>query len=163
MTKPVGVYKPIYRWFNGYDEANYTTLPPHGKELLGELHDLSPVPVYIRTHHLLILGRRQGAELKFSSTNVYSGRRKRANRSMTLRFSTASPTRIRRPGSGPWSSLGFCLGPWLQTFRTGMSRTRFTFHNRRSPVRATIRRRTMPDGRSCARRHRPPGRAIRQE
>ena len=69
MTKPVGVYKPIYRWF-GYDEANYTTMP-HGKELLGELHDLSPVPVYIRTHHLLTSGDGK-AELKFSSTNVYS-------------------------------------------------------------------------------------------
>ena len=59
----------IYRWF-GYDEANYTTMP-YGKELLGELHDLSPMPVYIRTHHLLTSGDGK-AELKFSSTNVYS-------------------------------------------------------------------------------------------
>ena len=69
LTKPVGAYKPIYSWF-GYDEANYTTMP-HGTELLKELHDLSPVPVYIRAHHLLTSG--DGiAELKFSSTNVYS-------------------------------------------------------------------------------------------
>ena len=69
LTKVVGPYKPIYSWF-GYDEINYTTAP-HGRELLGELHDLSPVPVYIRAHHLLTSGDGR-AELKFSSTNVYS-------------------------------------------------------------------------------------------
>ncbi|WP_345945232.1 beta-xylosidase [Granulicella sp. dw_53] len=69
LTKTVGVYKPIYSWF-GYDEANYTTMR-HGTQLLKELHDLSPVPVYIRAHHLLTSGNGV-AELKFSSTNVYS-------------------------------------------------------------------------------------------
>ncbi len=69
LAKAVGAYKPIYSWF-GYDEINYTTAP-HGRELLGELHDLSPVPVYIRAHHLLTSGDGR-AELKFSSTNVYS-------------------------------------------------------------------------------------------
>jgi xylan 1,4-beta-xylosidase len=62
-------FTPIYNWF-GYDEANYTTAP-HGRELLGELHDLSPVPVYIRVHHLLTSGDGR-PELKFSSTNIYS-------------------------------------------------------------------------------------------
>lgn len=65
----IGPYKPIYAWF-GYDEANYTTMT-HGRELLKELHDLSPVSVYIRTHHLLTSGDGK-AELKFSSTNLYS-------------------------------------------------------------------------------------------
>ncbi|GAC1644497.1 MAG: beta-xylosidase [Acidobacteriaceae bacterium] len=69
LAKTVGPYKPIYSWF-GYDEANYTTMR-HGKELLKELHDLSPVPVYIRAHHLLTSGNGV-AELKFSSTNVYT-------------------------------------------------------------------------------------------
>ncbi len=69
LTKTVGPYKAIYSWF-GYDEANYTTTR-HGKELLRELNDLSPVPVYIRSHHLLTSGDGK-AELKFSSTNVYS-------------------------------------------------------------------------------------------
>lgn len=69
LAKVVGPYKPTYSWF-GYDEINYTTAP-HGRELLGELHDLSPVPVYIRAHHLLTSGDGR-AELKFSSTNVYS-------------------------------------------------------------------------------------------
>jgi xylan 1,4-beta-xylosidase len=69
LNQSVGPYKPIYRWF-GYDEANYTTMRD-GRELLKQLHDLSPVPVYIRAHHLLTSGNGQ-AELKFSSTNVYS-------------------------------------------------------------------------------------------
>ena len=69
LAKTVGPYKPIYSWF-GYDEANYTTMR-HGTALLKELHDLSPVPVYIRAHHLLTSGNGV-AELKFSSTNVYS-------------------------------------------------------------------------------------------
>ena len=69
LTKATGKYKPIYSWF-GYDEANYTTMR-HGTELLKELHDLSPVPVYIRVHHLFTSGDGK-AELKFSSTNVYT-------------------------------------------------------------------------------------------
>src|ERR1700676_17782 len=68
LSKPVGTYKPIYSWF-GYDESNYTTMK-YGKQLLTELHDLSPVPVYIRAHHLLTSGDGV-AELKWSSTNVY--------------------------------------------------------------------------------------------
>src|SRR5882757_3593914 len=64
-----GVYKPIYSWF-GYDEGNYTTMK-YGKQLLTELHDLSPVPVNIRAHHLLTSG--DGVpELKWSSTNVFT-------------------------------------------------------------------------------------------
>jgi xylan 1,4-beta-xylosidase len=66
VTKP---FTPIYNWF-GYDEANYTTAS-HGRELLKELHDLSPVPVYVRVHHLLTSGDGK-PELKFSSTNIYS-------------------------------------------------------------------------------------------
>jgi len=69
LAKPVGVYTPIYRWF-GYDESNYTTMK-YGKQLLGELHDLSPEPVYIRAHHLLTSGNGV-AELKWSSSNVFT-------------------------------------------------------------------------------------------
>ena len=64
----VGPYKPIYAWF-GYDEANFTT-GRDGKKLLRELHDLSPVPVYVRAHHLFTSGDGM-PELKWSSTNVY--------------------------------------------------------------------------------------------
>jgi xylan 1,4-beta-xylosidase len=64
-----GPYHPAYNWF-GYDESNYSTTA-HGRELLGELNDLSPVPVYIRAHHLLTSG--DGTpDLKWSSTNVYT-------------------------------------------------------------------------------------------
>jgi len=69
LAKPVGAYKPIYAWF-GYDESNYTTMN-YGKQLLGELHDLSPVPVTIRAHHLLTSGNGV-PELKWSSSNVFS-------------------------------------------------------------------------------------------
>ena len=69
LGKPLGAYTPIYSWF-GYDEANYTTMRD-GVQLLRELHDLSPVPVYIRFHHLLTSGNGE-PELKWSSTNVYS-------------------------------------------------------------------------------------------
>ena len=69
LTKSVGAYTPIYRWF-GYDESNYTTMK-YGKQLLGELHDLSPDPVYIRAHHLLTSGNGV-AELKWSSSNVFT-------------------------------------------------------------------------------------------
>lgn len=69
LAKPQGAYKPIYSWF-GYDESNFTTMK-YGKQLLGELHDLSPVPVYIRAHHLLTSGNGV-PELKWSSSNVYS-------------------------------------------------------------------------------------------
>src|SRR6266702_1528199 len=68
LNQKLGPYKPIYSWF-GYDEGNFTT-GRDGKKLLRELHDLSPVPVYIRAHHLLTSG--DGTpELKWSSTNVY--------------------------------------------------------------------------------------------
>ena len=68
LDQPLAPVKPIYSWF-GYDEANYTSAP-HGRQLLTELHDLAPVPVYIRAHHLLTSG--DGVpELKWSSTNVY--------------------------------------------------------------------------------------------
>ncbi len=71
LANPVGPYNPIYAWF-GYDEGNYTTMHD-GRRLLRELHDLSPVPVYIRAHHLLTSGKGEAdVDLKWSSTDVYS-------------------------------------------------------------------------------------------
>lgn len=64
-----GKFTPIYAWF-GYDESNYSTTK-NGRALLGELHDLSPVPVHIRAHFLLATGDGK-PELKWSSTNVYT-------------------------------------------------------------------------------------------
>jgi xylan 1,4-beta-xylosidase len=68
LDRPIAPYKPLFAWF-GMDEANYATTALGGK-LLGELHDLSPVPVFIRSHHLLTSGNGV-PELKWSSTNVY--------------------------------------------------------------------------------------------
>ena len=64
-----GSFAPVYRWF-GYDESNYTTTA-NGQALLRQLHDLSPVPVYIRAHFLLATGNGK-PELKWSSSNVYT-------------------------------------------------------------------------------------------
>src|ERR1017187_384233 len=69
LARPQGPFKPIYSWF-GYDESNYTTMK-YGKQLLRELYDLSPVPDYIRAHHLLTSGNGV-AELKWSSSNVFT-------------------------------------------------------------------------------------------
>jgi len=68
LARPIGAYKPITEWF-GYDESNYTTMQS-GRQLLSELHDLSPVPVTIRAHHLLTSGNGM-PELKWSSSNVF--------------------------------------------------------------------------------------------
>ena len=69
LSKSLGPYRYIGSWF-GYDEINFTT-GKYGSQLLPELHDLSPVPVYIRAHHLFTTGDGQ-PKLKWSSTNVFS-------------------------------------------------------------------------------------------
>ncbi|MGD0772181.1 MAG: beta-xylosidase [Candidatus Solibacter sp.] len=65
----LGPYKNIFAFF-GYDEPNYTYLQ-YGKKLIGELQALSPVPVEIRAHHLLVTGDGTPA-LKWGSTNAYT-------------------------------------------------------------------------------------------
>lgn len=69
LSKPQGAYKPIYSWF-GFDESNYGAMK-YGTQLMKELHDLSPAPVYIRAHHLLTSGNGV-PELKWSSSNVFT-------------------------------------------------------------------------------------------
>lgn len=69
LTKETGDMKPIWAWF-GYDEPNYTYMKD-GKKLLSELAALSPAPVYVRTHSLLVSGDGQAA-LKWGSTNAYT-------------------------------------------------------------------------------------------
>lgn len=69
LQQRLAPFTPIYSWF-GYDESNYTTTE-QGQALLHQLHDLSPVPVYIRAHFLLATGDGK-PELKWSSTNVYT-------------------------------------------------------------------------------------------
>src|SRR5260370_32957160 len=65
----LGPYKSIYAYF-GYDEPNYTYMKD-GKKLIGELQALSPVPVEIRAHHLLVTGDGTPA-IKWGSTNAYT-------------------------------------------------------------------------------------------
>lgn len=103
LAKPVGTYTPIYRWF-GYDESNYTTMK-YGKQLLGELHDLSPEPVYIRAHHLLTSGNGV-AELKWSSSNVFTVD---ANGKPVYDFTITDKTfdEFQRAGVRPVVELGF--------------------------------------------------------
>lgn len=103
LSKPQGAYTPIYRWF-GYDESNYTTMK-YGKQLLDELHDLSPAPVYIRAHHLLTSGNGV-AELKWSSSNVFS---LDANGKQVYDFTITDQTfdEYKKAGVRPYVELGF--------------------------------------------------------
>jgi xylan 1,4-beta-xylosidase len=103
LAKPQGPYTPIYSWF-GYDESNYTTMK-YGKLLLTELHDLSPVPVYIRAHHLLTSGNGM-AELKWSSSNVFT---LDANGKPVYDFTITDQTfdEFQKAGVRPMVELGF--------------------------------------------------------
>ncbi len=103
LAKPEGLYTPIYSWF-GYDESNYTTMK-YGKQLLTELHDLSPVPVYIRAHHLLTSGNGI-PELKWSSSNIFS---LDANGKPVYDFTITDQTfdQFQKAGVRPMVELGF--------------------------------------------------------
>jgi xylan 1,4-beta-xylosidase len=68
-SKSKGEMKPVWSFF-GYDEPNYTYMKD-GRKLLSELAQLSPVPVYVRTHNLLTSGDGTAA-LKWGSTNAYT-------------------------------------------------------------------------------------------
>lgn len=69
FNKEVGAMKPIWAFW-GYDEPNYTYMKD-GKKLLSEFAALSPVPVYVRAHSLLVTGEGTYA-LKWGSTNAYT-------------------------------------------------------------------------------------------
>ena len=68
-AKTSGPLKPIYSFF-GHDEPNYTYMKD-GRKLLSELSALSPVPVYVRVHSLLVTCDGKAA-LKLGSTNAYT-------------------------------------------------------------------------------------------
>ena len=67
--KKLGPLTPIWSYF-GYDEPIYTYMKD-GKKLLSELAALSPVPVYVRVHSLLVTGDGKAA-LTWGSTNAYT-------------------------------------------------------------------------------------------
>jgi xylan 1,4-beta-xylosidase len=64
-----GPLQPIWSFF-GHDEPNYTYMKD-GRKLLSELSALSPVPVYMRVHSLLVTGDGTPS-LKWGSTNAYT-------------------------------------------------------------------------------------------
>src|ERR1700729_3016367 len=66
---PTGLYQPKWNYF-GADEPNYS-YAPNGQQLLRELSQLSPTPVYVRLHNLLASGD-GSASLKWGSTNAYN-------------------------------------------------------------------------------------------
>jgi len=68
-AKRMGPLRPIWSFF-GHDEPNYTYMKD-GKKLLSEIAALSPVPVYVRVHSLLVTGDGEPA-LKWGSTNAYT-------------------------------------------------------------------------------------------
>src|SRR4249919_1432061 len=68
-AKKMGPLRPVWSFF-GHDEPNYTYMKD-GKKLLSEIAALSPVPVYVRVHSLLVTGDGQAA-LKWGSTNAYT-------------------------------------------------------------------------------------------
>ncbi|GGI27557.1 GH39 family glycosyl hydrolase [Pedobacter mendelii] len=69
LNQEIGPMKNVWAWF-GYDEPNYTYMKD-GKKLLTEIAALSPSPVYVRTHSLLVTGDGTAA-LKWGSTNAYT-------------------------------------------------------------------------------------------
>lgn len=70
LKQEIAPMTPVWAWF-GYDEPNYTYMKD-GKKLLSEIAELSkPVPVYVRTHSLLVTGDGTAA-LKWGSTNAYT-------------------------------------------------------------------------------------------
>ncbi|WP_310586825.1 GH39 family glycosyl hydrolase [Jiulongibacter sediminis] len=70
FSSKIGEMKPIWAWW-GYDEPNYTYMKD-GQKLLTEIAALSPVPVYVRAHSLLVTDEGPRAALKWGSTNVYT-------------------------------------------------------------------------------------------
>lgn len=69
FNNKIDTMDPIWAFW-GHDEPNYTYMKD-GKKLLTEIAALSPVPVYMRVHSLLVTGEGTFA-LKWGSTNAYT-------------------------------------------------------------------------------------------
>ncbi len=70
FSNKIGGMRSVWAWW-GYDEPNYTYMKD-GKKLLTEISELSPVPVNVRAHSLLVTDEGPRAALKWGSTNVYT-------------------------------------------------------------------------------------------
>ena len=100
-------------------QINFTTRK-YGSQLLPELHDLSPAPVYIRAHHLLTSG--DGLpKLKWSSTNVFT---LDASGKPVYDFNILDQIfdEYKAPASVPWSSSVSCprTSPPARTLRDAL-------------------------------------------
>ena len=71
----LGTRKPVYAFF-GYDEPNYTYMKD-GRKLLTELQALSPVPVYVRAHSLLVTGTEKRPQMGIDK-RIYRRRKRQA-------------------------------------------------------------------------------------
>ena len=69
VMQEIGKMRPFWSYF-GYDEPNYTYMKD-GQKLLTEIAQLSPVPVYVRTHNLLTTKEGE-PDLKWGFTNAYT-------------------------------------------------------------------------------------------
>ena len=69
VAQKIGEMRPVWSFF-GYDEPNYTYMKD-GQKLLSEIAQLSPVPIYIRTHNLLTTKEGE-PDLKWGFTNAYT-------------------------------------------------------------------------------------------
>ncbi|MEQ9439363.1 MAG: beta-xylosidase [Cyclobacteriaceae bacterium] len=70
FSQKKGPMQPMWAWW-GYDEPNYTYMKD-GKKLLTEIAELSPVPVNVRAHSLLVTDEGPRAALKWGSSNAYT-------------------------------------------------------------------------------------------
>ena len=118
----------------------------YGKQLLTELHDLSPVPVYIRAHHLLTSGNGI-PELKWSSSNVFS---LDSNGRPVYDFTITDQTfdEYKKAGVRPMVELGFMPKDLAATVRE-WTPTRFTIRAARSPGHRIILKRLCDVGWWC--------------
>jgi xylan 1,4-beta-xylosidase len=69
VAQEIGEMRPVWSFF-GYDEPNYTYMKD-GQKLLSEIAQLSPFPIYVRTHNLLTT-REGEPDLKWGFTNAYT-------------------------------------------------------------------------------------------
>jgi xylan 1,4-beta-xylosidase len=69
VSQEIGEMRPFWSFF-GYDEPNYTYMQD-GQKLLTEIAQLSPVPVFVRTHNLLTTKEGE-PDLKWGFTNAYT-------------------------------------------------------------------------------------------
>ena len=72
IAQEIGEMRPFWSYF-GYDEPNYTYMKD-GQKLLTEIAQLSPAPVFVRTHNLLTTKVNFGPAGRIHPMTTKSGR-----------------------------------------------------------------------------------------